>query len=77
MGDDMIFFKINAEYLTEKSVKWYFIIDLILGAVALGVAMQLYGTKWGLMFSVVSIVCIVDCCLLRYFYELKATIKKQ
>ena len=77
LGGEVGFFKINTEYLTEKRVKWYFLTDLVLGAVALGFAMQLYGTKWGLMFAVVSIVCIVDSCLLRYFYELKQTITKQ
>ncbi len=67
----MGFFKVNTEYLTEKRVKWYFLIDLIVGAAALGAAMELYGTKWGLMFAVVSVLLLVDSCLLRYCYELK------
>ncbi len=73
----MGFFKINTEYLTEKRVKWYFLIDLILGAAALGVAMELYGTKWSLMCAVVSVICLVDSCLLRYAYEVKKTVENR
>ncbi len=71
----MLFFRVNRDFLTEKRVKWYMIIDLITGAVALGLAVELVQTKWTLLFAVVSIVCLVDSCLIRYAYEIKRTIK--
>ena len=71
----MGFLKINTEYLTEKRVRRYFWIDLVVGAVALGAATQLFKTEWGLLLAVVSIVLLIDSCLIRYFYELKQSIK--
>lgn len=71
----MLFFRVNRDFLTEKRVKWYMILDLIIGAVALGLAVELVQTKWTLLFAVVSIVTLVDACLMRYAYEIKRTIK--
>ena len=73
----MGFLNINSEYLTEKKVKWYFWLDFIIGVVALGAAVIMYGTYWTVVLSVVSVVCIVDACLLRYCYEIKRTIQNR
>ncbi len=72
----MGFFRVSTEYLTEKRVKCYFWIDLLLGAAALGAAMQLYGTKWSVMLAVVSVLCLIDCYMLRYFFEIKRAIQR-
>lgn len=69
------FFRADREYLKGKRVQWYFITDLVMGAIALGAAMEFYGTRWGLMFTVVSVICLVDCVLMRYAYELKRAIR--
>ena len=46
-----------------------------IGAVALGLAVELVQTKWTLLFAVVSIVTLVDSCLMRYAYEIKRAVK--
>jgi hypothetical protein len=69
------FFRADREYLEARRVQWYFVTDLVLGAIALGAAMEFYGTKWSLLLAVVSVICLVDCVLLRYAYELKRAIK--
>lgn len=71
----MFFFRVNKEFLTEKRVRWYVLIDMIIGIVALGLAVELIQTKWTLLFAVVSIVTLVDSCLMRYAYEIKRTVK--
>jgi len=71
----MLFFRVTRDFLTEKRVRLYVWIDLIVGAVALGLAFVYYGCQWTVIFTVVSIVCLVDSCLMRYLYEIKRTIK--
>ena len=71
----MLFFRVKKDFLPEKRVKWYVILDLVIGAVALGLAVELVQTKWTLLFAVVSIVTLVDACVMRYAYEIKRTIK--
>lgn len=71
----MLFFRVKKDFLTEKRVRLYVWIDLIIGAVALGLAVEMIQTKWTMLFAVVSIVTLVDSCLMRYCYEIKRTIK--
>ncbi len=71
----MGFFKINSKYLTEKRVKWYFWLDLIIGAIGIAVAMEFHGTKWGVLGLVIGILGIIDAYMLRYFYEIKNRIE--
>jgi len=73
----MIFFRPNKEFLTEKRVRLYVWLDMIIGAVTLGLAFLYYDCQWSVIFTVVSIVTLVDSCLLRYCYEIKRSLKRE
>jgi len=70
----MLFFRPDREFLTEKRVRLYVLIDIIIGAVTLGLAFLCYRCQWSVIFTVVSIVTLVDSCAMRYAYEIKRTI---
>ncbi|MFH1829255.1 MAG: hypothetical protein ABH871_00565 [Pseudomonadota bacterium] len=71
----MLFFRVNKEFLTQKRVRAFVWTDLIIGAIALGFAIELHGCKWSIMFAVVSVVCLIDSSLMRYLYEIKRAVR--